>query len=53
MGTMQMMYAIGMSQYDDKLKKTLDKVDKALFMTPCFTSDSFAGTLTENRAMFE
>jgi len=47
-----MMYAIGMSQYDDELKESIDKIDKALFMTPCFASDFLSNSVSINRVAF-
>jgi hypothetical protein len=49
MGTMQMMYAIGVAQEDDALWTTLQKIDKALLLTPCLNSGLIEGTLVDRR----
>jgi lysosomal acid lipase/cholesteryl ester hydrolase len=49
MGTMQIMYAIGVAQEDDALWATLQKIDKALLLTPCLNSGLIEGTLVDRR----
>jgi pimeloyl-ACP methyl ester carboxylesterase len=50
MGTMQMIYALGMSQFDEQLLSTLNKVDSAHLITPCYFPTFFEGTEEERRA---
>ena len=50
MGTNQLMYAIGKAQDDDELAATLQKIDKALLLTPCLNAGLIEGTLEERRA---
>jgi hypothetical protein len=49
MGTMQFMYAIGMAQEIETLSKTLQKIDRALLLTPCLNGGFFEGSLKKRR----